>query len=75
MGVFTPVVPRRVCLGSSEIMVGGWQVHTLPGHSGYMRVVAFSPNGNLVARVSANERVEIWDTATGTLVSGVVGVR
>ena len=74
VGVCTPVVPRRVCLGSSGIMVGGRQVHTLTGHSGYMRVVAFSPNGNLVARVSANERVEIWDTATGNLVSSVVGV-
>jgi len=55
--------------------VGGWQVHTLTGHSGPVDVVAFSPDGNRVASGSRNNLVKIWDTATGALVSSFVGVR
>jgi WD40 repeat protein len=55
--------------------VGGWQVHTLTGHSGGVYVVALSPDGNRVASGSSDNRVKIWDTATGALVSSFVGVR
>jgi len=56
-------------------MVGGRQVHTLTGHSGPVRSVAFSPNGNRVVSGSYDNLVKIWDTATGALVSSFVGVR
>jgi len=48
--VFTSVATSRFCLGSGlEIMVGGWQVHTLTGHSDHVYLVAFSPDGKRVA--------------------------
>jgi len=76
MGVFTSVAPSRFCLGSGlEIMVGGRQVHTLTGHSKFVYVVAFSPDGKRVVSGSGDNLVKIWDTATGALVSSFVGVR
>ena len=73
---YTSVAPSRVRLGSGlEIMVDGRQVHTLTGHSDIVFVVAFSPNGNRVVSGAHENLVKIWDTATGTLVSSVVGVR
>jgi len=65
------VLPRK----SSEIMVGGRQVHTLIGHTAHVRSVDFSPNGNRVASGSYDRLVKIWDTKTGALVSSIVGVR
>ena len=62
----------------SEMMVGGWQVHTLTDHSSHLNSepsVAFSPDGNLIASVSWDEFVTIWDTETGAEVSSFVGER
>ena len=55
--------------------MGGRQVHTLTGHLGMVREVAFSPNGNLVASGSNDCLVKIWDTETGVEVSSFVRVR
>jgi WD40 repeat protein len=60
---------------SSEMMVGGWQVHTLTGHSGYVWSVAFSRDGKRVASGSGDRLVKIWNAETGALVSSFVGVR
>ena len=56
-------------------MVGGWQVHTLAGHSGYVWSVAFSRDGKRVASGCADRLVKIWNAETGALVSSFVGVR
>ena len=50
-------------------------MHTLTGHSGFVCVVAFSPNGNRVASGSSDNIVKIWNAETGALVSSFVGVR
>jgi WD40 repeat protein len=52
-------------------------VHTLTGHSDWVFEVVFSPNGNRVASASGSPDplVKIWNTATGALVSSLVGVR
>jgi len=60
---------------SSEMRVGGWQVHSLTGHSGDVLSVDFSPDGNRVVSGSCDNRVKIWDTATGAEVNSFVGVR
>ena len=59
---------------TSEIMVGGSQMHTLTGHTDTVWSVVFSPNGNLVVSGSYDTFVKIWDVATGALVSSFVGL-
>ena len=56
-------------------MVGGWQVHTLTGHSDVVWVVAFSPNGKCIVSGSDDITVKIWDTETGVEVSSFEGAR
>ena len=75
MGVFAGVALCRFCLESSEIMVNGWQVHTLTGHSSYVMSVDFSPDGNRVASGSEDNLVKIWDIHTGAEVSSFLGLR
>ena len=60
---------------SFEMRVGGWQVHSLTGHTSSVCVVAFSPDGNRVVSGSADTLVKIWDTRTGAEVRSFVGVR
>ena len=50
-------------------------MHTLTGHSSFVCVVAFSPNGNRVASGSSDQLVKIWDSETGVEVSTFVEVR
>ncbi|KAK4095807.1 WD40 repeat-like protein, partial [Parathielavia hyrcaniae] len=37
----------------------------LEGHDGWVRAVAFSPDGNMLASASSDE-IRLWNTATGT---------
>ncbi|CAI7597639.1 unnamed protein product [Penicillium pancosmium] len=43
------------------------ELQALEGHSGRVRSVAFSPDGQLLASGSHDETIRLWDTATGAV--------
>ncbi|MGH7970596.1 MAG: WD40 repeat domain-containing serine/threonine protein kinase, partial [Limisphaerales bacterium] len=47
----------------------GDQLMTLPGHRQAVTCVAFSPDGKRLATGSVGDAVQIWDCATGTIVT------
>ena len=53
-------------------VVGHEQECTLRGHSGWVRSVAYSPDGKHVASASGDMTVKIWDSTTGKEVSVLV---
>ncbi|KAF2628850.1 hypothetical protein BU25DRAFT_466759, partial [Macroventuria anomochaeta] len=66
-------VPQEV-----EILLGreaDWDAcrSVLEGHSGGVRAVVFSPDGQLVASAADEETVRVWETATGACRSELKG--
>jgi WD40 repeat protein len=51
----------------------GQQLHQLRGHSGLVKAVAITPNGDLVVSAGADHTIRIWDVATGDLIHVLAG--
>src|SRR5258708_37457206 len=74
-----PVLPTKSLLAQSYTnsldshvilhteLESNWSSHlmTLIGHSGVVMVVAFSPDGGLLASVSYDKTIKLWDPHTG----------
>ena len=52
--------------------MGHEQECTLRGHSGWVRSVAYSPDGKHIVSGSFDNTVKVWDSQTGTEVSHCV---
>ena len=48
-------------------------IKTLKGHSDYVRSVAFSPDGNIIASGSVDKTIKLWETRTGSLIKTLEG--
>ena len=51
----------------------GAPLQTLEGHLGWVKAVAFSPDGKLLVSASGDGTVRLWDTATGATLQTLEG--
>lgn len=74
--VFSPD-GKQLAVAGKEIRVydvsTGDLLTTLPGHSGWIKQIVFSPDGTKIASASVDETAKIWDLATGQLAVSLEG--
>jgi WD40 repeat protein len=61
---------QRLAWGSTDSTVKVWdeaskKIHTLRGHTGWVKSVGFSPDGQQIASASADGTVKIWQAPPG----------
>ena len=51
----------------------GQCLKTLPGLTGWVDSISFSPDGQTLASGGTDQTIRLWDVATGTLIRQLVG--
>jgi WD40 repeat protein len=70
---------KHIASGSYDHTIKIWDastgrvVHTLNGHTDWVRSVAFSPDGSHIASGSWDNTIKIWDASTGAVVRTLRG--
>jgi predicted NACHT family NTPase len=55
--------------------VSGVHLNTLKGHTGFVKSVAFSPDGTRVVSGSSDNTIQLWDPLSGDLLDTLEGYR
>ncbi|GKZ85256.1 hypothetical protein AnigIFM56816_011022 [Aspergillus niger] len=63
--VFYGKVKDRLAIETAVAQSWSSNLQTFEGHSGPVRSVAFSPDGRTLASGSSDDKIKLWDTATG----------
>ncbi|KAM6504757.1 hypothetical protein FSOLCH5_015252 [Fusarium solani] len=63
--LFKEEAPQWVLTGPTVDERWSPLVRTLEGHGHWVRSIAFSPDGKLIASGSGDETIKVWDAATG----------
>jgi len=73
---FSPATSATLATGSGDNTARIWDCdtgtprHTLKGHSSWVLVVSFSPDGKILATGSMDNTVRLWDVKTGEALGG-----
>lgn len=75
---FSPATSTRLATGSGDNTARifdcetGTPMHTLKGHTGWVLVVAWSPDDGMLATGSMDNTVRLWNPATGAAVGNML---
>jgi WD domain, G-beta repeat len=65
--------PRQCLLGFAGSILSGRLVATLKGHAHFVNAVTISPDSRLIISGSSDQKIKVWNAATGQLINTLSG--